>query len=197
MSISYIEETARGTQSFPVDALLLTERKVFIEGMIDENATSEFTRKMMYLSRNNGPVDIYISSQGGKIESGLAMYDIIQGFKNEINMYCIGSASSMAAVLLASGQKGRRFILPHSSVMIHEAILQGEISGSATSIRHLSESIIETRDLVNSILAKHTGKTLKEINSATLFNNFMNAKEAVEFGICDKIVNSVFEKEEV
>ncbi len=197
MSISYIDETSRGTQSFPVDALLLTERKVFIEGMIDENAASEFTRKMMFLSRSDGPIDIYISSQGGKIESGLAMYDIIQGCRCKINMYCIGNASSMAAVLFASGQKGRRFILPHSSVMIHEAILQGDISGSATSIRRLSDSIIETRDLVNSILAKHTGKTLEEINRSTLFNNFMNAKEAVAFGICDKIVKSVFEKENV
>ena len=108
-------------------------------------------------------------------------------------MYCIGQAFSMAAVLLAAGQNGKRFILPHSRVRVHEVLLGGGVGGSATSISKISESIMETRDIVNGILAKHTEKTLKEINRATSFDNFMNAEEAVEFGICDKIVDTITE----
>ena len=149
---------------------------------------------MLFLMNDNKPIDIYINSCGGEINAGLAIYDMIQSCKNKLSMYCVGQASSMAAVLLASGQKGRRFILPHSSVMIHEALLRGGVSGSATSISRISESILETRDMVNGILAEHTGKTLEEINRATCFDNMMNAEEAVSFGICDKIVGSISER---
>ena len=104
-------------------------------------------------------------------------------------MYCTGMASSMGAVILAGGQKGRRFILPHSKVMIHEPLISGGMGGSATSIKRTADSILETKAITNGILAKHTGKTVKEIDKATAFDNFMNAKEAVEFGICDEIRN--------
>ncbi len=194
MKISCIDETARGKQELDLESLLFTERRIFIEGMIDDNASMNFAKQMMYLSRTDEPVSVYINSPGGAIGAGLAIYDMITGFKGRIDMYCIGCASSMAAVLLASGQKGRRFILPHSRVMIHEALVKGDISASATSIRHLSESIIETRDLVNGLLARHTGKTLEEINAATVFDNLMSAEEAVDFGICDRIVSDLFER---
>lgn len=103
----------------------------------------------------------------------------------------------MAAVLFAGGRKGKRFILPHSIVMIHEILVQSGLGGSATSISRLSESILETRDLVNGLLARHTGKTLAEINNAAAYDNIMNAAQAVEFSICDKIVSSVFERSDV
>ena len=98
----------------------------------------------------------------------------------------------MAAVLLAAGQKGRRFITPHGKVMIHEVLVNGGIGGSATSISKMSESILETRDLVNGILAKHTNKSLDEINKETSFDNFMNADKAIEFGLCDKVIDNLF-----
>lgn len=192
MSINYIEETSSGIHTLSVEALLLTQRKIFIEGVIDENTVSGFSRQMMYLSRSAEPVNIYINSPGGRIDCGLAIYDIIQSCTFSVNMYCIANASSMAALLLASGKKGHRFILPHANVMIHEALMKGDISGSATSISRLSESIVQVRDIVNGILAKHTGKTLEEINRATSFDNLMNAKEAIEFGICDEIADSIF-----
>ena len=100
-------------------------------------------------------------------------------------------AASMAAIILAGGQKGHRFILPHSKVMIHEPLISNGVGGSATSIKNISDSIIETRALVNNILVKHTGKDLEEINKATSFDNYMNAEEAIKFGICDEIAEKV------
>ena len=110
-----------------------------------------------------------------------------------VYMYCTGMAASMAAVLLAGGQPGRRYILPHSKTMIHEPLLSGGVGGSATSIRNISDSILETRSIVNGILAKHTGKSIKEINKATSYDNYMNAEKSVEFGICDKVVQGLLE----
>ena len=98
----------------------------------------------------------------------------------------------MAAIIFAGGQEGHRYILPHSKVMIHEPLLANGVGGSATSIKNISDSILETRELVNGILAKHTGKTLKAVNKATSFDNYMNAKEAIEFGICDKILDKIY-----
>ena len=125
--------------------------------------------------------------------SGLAIYDVIQDCKVPINMVCIGTAASMGAVILAGGQKGRRYILPHSKCMIHEPLISNGVGGSATSIHNISESILKTRDITNGILAKHTGKKLRQINKATAFDNYMTASEAVEFGICDKVIKGLSE----
>lgn len=187
---AYLEETGRGIQTVSLAGALLTERKLFLDEMILPKTALSFVQAMMYLTRTPEPIDIYISSPGGEVGSGLAVYDCMQSCPNELNVYCVGMAASMAAVLLAAGQKGHRFILPHSKVMIHEVFLGQGVTGSATSISRLSDSILETRDIVNGILARHTGKTLEEINSATSFDNVMNAEEAVAFGICDRIADS-------
>lgn len=192
MSTTYIEETSKGFEVIPLDSRLMTDRRIFIEGTITAETAVNFTKQMLFLSQSNEPIYIYINSSGGEVNAGLAIYDTVQGFKGEIKMFCIGKADSMAAVLLAAGQKGKRFILPHSRVMIHEVLLSGGVGGSATSIARISESVMETRDIINSILAEHTGKDIEEINSATAFDNFMNAEEAVEFGICDEIVDTIF-----
>ena len=122
------------------------------------------------------------------------MYDIIEFCKKKciVETCCLGRAASMGAILLAAGTEGHRLILPHSEVMIHEVLVQGGISGSATSISRISDSINESRDEMNAILAKHTGRTMEEIQKATSFDNFMNAEEAIEFGICDKIAETLF-----
>lgn len=189
---SYIEETSNGIEEISVDSRLMTDRCIVIEGPITSETAVDIAKQMLIMSKSDAPISVYICSPGGEVKAGLAIYDIFQSFKGELRMYCIGQAASMAAVLLAAGQKGRRYILPHSQVMIHEVLLGGGIGGSATSISKISESIMETRDLVNGILAKHTGKTIEEINSATSFDNVMNAEKAVEFGICDEIVDSIF-----
>lgn len=191
-NLSLVTETAKGIQAVSVNDLLFSRRSLFLEEINPETALS-FVKEFMTLSyESSDPINIYIKSHGGEVNSGLLIYDLIQSSKLEINTYCIGEAYSMGAVLLAAGQKGRRFILPHSKVMIHEPLIQSGPSGSATSISRISDSILETRELLNDLLAKHTGKSVEEISKATAFDNFMNAKEAVEFGICDKIVSSIF-----
>lgn len=190
-SNSYLEETAKGTQVIPLESLLLTERILFLDEPITTKTVVQFTQAMLLLMRSPNPITICISCMGGEVNAGLAIYDLLQSCPNEMSMYCIGQACSMAAILLASGQKGRRYILPHSRIMIHEVLLSGGVSGSATSISRISDSILEARTMLNRILAEHTGKSIAEIEQATAFDNFMNAEEAVHFGICDRIVTSI------
>ena len=142
---------------------------------------------MSVLSEDKKKVKIIVNSPGGEVNAGLMIYDIIQSYPGEIDMYCAGIAASMGAVILAGGRKGRRFILPHSKVMIHEPLIAGGMGGSATTIEKTAQSILSTKAMLSEILAKHTGKIVDEINEATLFDNYMNADEAVAFGICDSI----------
>ena len=147
---------------------------------------------MLYLMEDEQtPIDIYVNSPGGEVNSGLAIYDLIQACKAPINMYCIGMAASMGALIFAGGRKGHRYILPHSKVMIHEPLIPNGVGGSASSIKSTADSILQTRELLNGILAKHTGKTLEEINKATDHDNFMTAEEAIVFGLCDKVTNRI------
>ncbi len=185
------EETSGGIREVSIMTKHLTHGKLFLTGEVTEEMANTFVSVFLYLVEKGDPVDIYINSPGGSVDAGLVIYDVIQSCseKIDINMYCIGRAASMGAIILASGQKGRRFILPHSKVMIHEPLIQGGMGGSATSVKKTADSILETKAITNGILAKHTGKTIEEIDEATSFDNFMNAKEAVEFGICDEIRN--------
>ena len=185
------EESCNGTREVSLRTRHFTNRKLFLTGEVTEEMANNFVSEIIYLAEKGEPIDIYINSPGGSVIDGLVIYDVIQACKNklEINMYCIGMAASMGAVILAGGQKGRRFILPHSKVMIHEPLIAGGMGGSASSIKKTADSILETKAITNGILAEHTGKTLEEIDEATSFDNFMNAKEAVEFGICDEIRN--------
>lgn len=192
MSVPIVEENSGGIQIVPSESRLLSERKIFLTGEITDETAHDFMLSMMYLSRSDEPIDLYVNSRGGDVNAGLVIYDLLQSCKNEVRTYCVGQACSMAAVILAGGQKGRRFILPHSRVLIHEVLLAGAPSGSATSISRISEAVMETRDIINGILARHTEKSVEEINLATSFDNMMNARQAVEFGICDKTVNDIF-----
>ena len=181
-------ESSHGTREIALNTHHLMNGIIFINGSIDRETANDFIAQLLYLEENfDGPVNVYINSPGGEVNAGLAIYDAIQGSNLTINMICTGMAASMAAILLAGGQKGRRYILKHSKVMIHEPLLSDGVGGSATSIKNISESILATKDIVNGILAKHTGKNIDEINEATRFDNYMNAEEAIEFGICDAI----------
>ncbi|MBR1855060.1 MAG: ATP-dependent Clp protease proteolytic subunit [Lachnospiraceae bacterium] len=183
------EESANGVREVQLMTKHFSARKLFLTGEVTEEMANQFVSQLLYLAADRRPVDIYINSPGGSVDAGLVIYDVIQSCvgKFEINLYCIGRAASMGAVLLACGPKGHRFILPHSKVMIHEPLLAGGMGGSATTIKKTAESILETKAITNGILAKHTGKTLEEIDEATSFDNYMNAKEAIEFGLCDEI----------
>lgn len=168
------------------------KRRVFLQGDIDRDSAHALLIQLMYLlDSGDEPINIYINSGGGEVNAGLMLYDFIQSIECPVNMYCTGLAASMAAVIFAGGQKGRRFILPHSKVMIHEPLLSNGVGGSASSIKNISDSILETRNIVNGILAKHTGKSKRVIDKATGFDNYFNATESVNFGICDKVVTKL------
>lgn len=187
-------QTYGGCREISVYTKHLTNRKIFLTGEINAQMANDTVAMLMYLQNESSePISIYINSGGGEINAGLYIYDVIQSLTVPVYMYCTGIAASMAAVLLAGGQPGRRFILPHSKTMIHEPLIAGGVGGSATSIHNISESILDTKKIVNGILAKHTGKTIKAVDKATSFDNYMDAKKSVEFGICDKIVNGLNE----
>ena len=188
-----IEETHGGARAISIRDKQFTERKLFLLGPVTEEMANDFVSEMMFLAQTNEPIDICINTPGGSVVSGLVIYDLIQALndKIEINIYCTGMASSMGAVILAGGQKGRRYIMPHSKVMIHEPLIQNGMGGSATSIKRTAESILETKAIIDEILVKHTGKTQEEIDEATSFDNFMTAEEAIEFGLCDEIRNPI------
>ncbi len=187
-------ESASGTREVSLTTRHLMNRIIFINGKIDTDTANSFVSQLLYLEESGEPITIYIDSLGGEVNAGLMIYDAIQGSDLTINMICMGMAASMAAIIFAGGQKGRRFILPHSKVMIHEPLISSGVGGSATSIKNISDSILETRKVLNGILSKHTGKTEKEINKATSFDNTMNAEDAVKFGLCDSITTSVLMK---
>lgn len=185
-------ESSHGVREVSLDTRHLMNRRIFIHGEINDESANDFLSQMLYLEQESSePITIYINSPGGSVNAGLVIYDCIQSSNLEINIVCAGMAASMAAIILAGGQKGRRYILPHSKVMIHEPLISNGVGGSATSIKNISDSIIETRELVNNILSKHTGKTLKEVNKATSFDNYMNAEEAIKFGLCDEVTKTV------
>ena len=186
-------ESASGTREISLATRHFMNRRIFISGEITENTANSFISQLMYLEQESSePVTIYINSPGGQVNAGMVIYDAVQGSRIPINMLCTGMAASMAAVILAGGQPGRRYILKHSKVMIHEPLISQGVGGSATSIQNISESILETKHMVNEILAWHTGRKVDEINKATAYDNYMNAAEAVDFGICDQISKDLF-----
>lgn len=185
-------ENAHGIRNVSLQTHFLMNRMIFINERINGELANTVLSQFLFLEQQSDePITIYLNSPGGEINEGLMIYDIIQSSKLEINTVCTGRAASMAAVLLAAGTPGHRYILRHSEVMIHEPLIERGVGGSATSIHNLSESILEIKETMNQILAKHTGKTMEEIDQATKFDNFMNAREAIDFGICDAIAESI------
>ena len=186
-------ETAKGICELSLETALLENRRIFISDTIDMNTANDFARLMMYLdSEDNKDINLYINSTGGEVMAGLIIYDIIQAARNTVNIFCVGQAYSMAAVLLACGKKGHRYILPHSKVMIHEPLISSGPGGSATSIKNLSDSIMETKKLLVDLLVKHSNATRRKVESAIKYDNFMTPEEAIHFGLCDKIVYCLY-----
>lgn len=185
-----VKESSHGYQPLEVDSLHLANGTIFVTGEINDELVNDVISQLLYLKREKIPVKMIINTPGGSVTAGLALYDVIREFRADITMFCMGIAASMGAVLLAAGEKGKRYILPHSKVMIHEPLLSGGISGPTSTIRKTAEDMIETKRIINGILAECTGKTIKQIDKATAFDNFMSAKEAIDFGLCDKIITS-------
>ncbi len=185
-------ESAQGIREVSLSTRHLMNGDLFLTGEITEETANAFLSQILYLEKNyDHPVTLYINSLGGSVNAGLMIYDVLKESKLTIHMVCTGMAASMAAIILASGKKGRRYILPHSKVMIHEPLIEGGIGGSASSIKNISDSILQTKEITNQILAIYTGKTIDEINKATEHDHYMNAQEAVAFGICDHITHTI------
>lgn len=182
-------KSSNGITLVPVDSKLMANRKIFIEGEIDAEKACEFVKEVMLLNGEDSqsPIDVLINSPGGEIISGMLMYDVIQASKAPIRMFCIGRAYSMGAVLFACGNHGR-YMLPHGELMIHEPLLGNRVGGNSSSIKSISDSLLETKRKMNQILAKHTGKSEEEVEKATGFDHYFSPEESVEFGLCDQIV---------
>lgn len=184
-----IEESHSGVREIALYTRHLMNRRIFLQGEIDENMANAVLSQLLYLKdEGEQPIHIYINSSGGGAEAGLMIYDMLQSIDTPVNLYCTGMAASMAAVILAGGQKGRRFILPHSKTVLDRPLTAGGVGGFAASQGHsLSDSTEATREIVYEILARHTGRTPQEIRRATGSAYYMNAEESVAFGLCDEI----------
>lgn len=182
-------KSSNGITLVPVDSRLLAIRKVFIIGEINAEAACEFVKKVMILNGDDShkPIDVLINSPGGEINSGMLMYDVIQTSKAPVRMFCIGRAYSMAAVLFACGNNGR-YMLPHGELMIHEPLLGNRVEGTSSSIKSISDNLLETKRKINQILAKHTGRTEDEIDKATSFDHYFSPEESIDFRLCDEII---------
>lgn len=182
-------KSSNGITLVPMETRLLAQRTVFVEGEITPESACLFVKQLLWLGSEDGsePINVLINSPGGEINSGLLMYDAIQSGKAPVITYCIGRCYSMGAVLFTCGNHGR-YMLPHSELMLHEPLLGNRISGNSSSIKSISDSLLETKSKMNKILAKHTGKTEEEIEQATSFDHFFSPEESLAFGLCDKIV---------
>lgn len=185
-----IDKELDGERSYDIFSRLLKERIIFISGEINDSLANSVIAELLYLdSLNHDDISIYINSPGGIISSGMAIYDTMNFIKSDVSTICLGMAASMAAFLLSSGTVGKRFILPNADVMIHQPL--GGAEGQATDIKIASDRIINLRDRLNKILAKNTSKSLKKIQKDTERDNYLNAHEALEYGIVDKIIKTV------
>lgn len=185
-----IEKTSRGERSYDIFSRMLKERVVFIVGPINDEVANLVVAQLLFLESENPDKDIsvYINSPGGSITAGLSIYDTMQFIKCDISTLCVGQAASMGAVLLAAGTKGKRFILPNARVMVHQPI--GGFQGQVSDIHIHAQEMLKVREQVNAILAKHTGRKPAAIEADTDRDRFMAPKEAIEYGIVDKIVKS-------
>jgi ATP-dependent Clp protease protease subunit len=185
-----VEQTPRGERAFDIYSRLLKERIIFLSGPIDDYISNLVVAQLLFLESENPEKDIsiYINSPGGIISSGLAIYDTMQFIAPEVSTLCIGQAASMGSLLLAGGEKGKRFALTNSRIMIHQPL--GGFQGQASDIEIHAKEMLLVKQKVNEILAKHTGKTLKKVEQDTDRDNFLNAKEAKAYGLIDEILDS-------
>ncbi len=187
MSSTTLIKNNNGVTQVPLQAKFLGKRCVSISGEINEESAVDFTDNILDLNlESNEPITVLINSNGGEINSGLLMYDAIVGSKAPIRMICRGKAYSMGAVLFACAKE--RYMLPNSELMLHQPMLGGKVSGNASSIKSISDSMLETKKKINKLLSKHTKKTEEEIDEATSFDHYFSPEESIEFNLCDEII---------
>ena len=183
-----VEQSSRGERAYDIYSRLLKERIVFLVGQINDNVASLITAQLLFLESENPKKEIflYINSPGGLVTAGLGIYDTIQYIKPDVSTLCIGQACSMGSFLLASGQKGKRFSLPNSRIMVHQP--SAGFQGQATDIEIHANEVLSLKKRLNEIYSKHTGKSVEEIKLALERDNFMTADNAKSFGLIDQVV---------
>jgi len=188
-----IERTGRGERSYDIYSRLLKDRIVFVGGQIDDELANLVVAQLLFLSNEDPKADIslYINSPGGSISAGLAIYDTMQFIRCEVATFCVGMAASMGAVLMAAGAPGKRFILPNSRVLIHQPLIRGVLTGPATELDIEAREIIRLRRRLYEIFSRHTGQSIEQIERDCDRNKWLNAKEAVEYGCADRILQNM------
>jgi ATP-dependent Clp protease protease subunit len=186
-----IEKEGRLERAYDIYSRLLKDRIIFIGSPIDDNVANVIVAELLYLQMDDPDKDIsvYINSPGGGVTSGLSIYDTMQFVKPDVNTYCMGQASSMAAVLLAAGTKGKRYALPYSRTMLHQP--WGGVQGAAADIHIQAKEILRIKEQLEGILVKHTGQSIERIKNDTDRDYFMDAKEAKEYGIVDHVITNI------
>lgn len=184
-----VEQTARGERSYDIYSRLLKERVIFLIGPVEDHMANLVVAQMLFLEAENPDKDIhlYINSPGGSVTAGMSIYDTMQFIKPDVSTMCIGQAASMGAFLLAGGEKGKRFALPNSRVMIHQPL--GGYQGQATDIEIHTREILGIREKLNNLLAEHTGQDFETIARDTDRDNFMGAQAAADYGLIDAVLN--------
>jgi len=183
-----IEKTHNGERAYDIYSRLLKDRIIFVGTPIEDQIANSIIAQLLFLESEDAKRDIklYINSPGGSVSAGLAIYDTMQYIKPDVATICVGLAASMGAVLLAAGAKGKRYALPNSKIMIHQVM--GGAQGQASDIKIQAEEILKVRDNLNNILSRHTGKPLKQVEKDTDRDYYMTAKEALDYGLIDKII---------
>lgn len=182
-----VDKEGNGERSYDIFSRLLKDRIIVLSGEIDDALANSVVAELLYLdSINHNEISIYINSPGGSITAGMAIYDTMNFVKSDVSTICIGMAASMAAFLLSSGKKGKRYSLPNSEIMIHQPL--GGIQGQATEIKIAAERILRTKKKLNLILSENTGQSLEKIEQDTERDHFLEADEALDYGLIDKII---------
>ncbi len=183
-----VEQTARGERSYDIYSRLLKDRVIFMTGVVEDHMANLIVAQLLFLESENPDKDIhlYINSPGGSITAGLSIYDTMQFIQPDVSTMCVGQAASMGAMLLAGGAKGKRLALPHSRMMIHQP--SGGAQGQASDIEIQANEIIELRRILNVLLSINTGQSEKSIARDTERDNFLSAKEALDYGLVDKVI---------
>ncbi len=185
-----VEQTARGERSYDIYSRLLKERVVFLVGPVEDHMANLIVAQLLFLESENPDKDIhlYINSPGGSVTAGLSIYDTMQFIKSDVSTICVGQAASMGALLLAGGESGKRFALPHSRVMVHQP--SAGFQGQATDISIHAQEVLEMKRRLNEIMSKHTGQPVDRVEQDLERDNFMSAEAAVEYGLIDTVLAS-------
>jgi ATP-dependent Clp protease protease subunit len=184
-----VEQTGRGERSYDIFSRLLKDRIVFLGGTVTDDLANLVTAQLLFLESEDPEreINMYINSPGGSVTAGLAIYDTMQFVKPPVSTLCVGQAASMGSLLLAAGAKGRRYALPHSRILIHQ--VSGGFEGQASDIEIHAREALRLREILNDILAHHTGQNAKKIEKDTDRDNFMSAAQAVEYGLIDEVIS--------